>query len=290
MSLRPFYLTDVTDYITIKNLEYALIKKENLKSVGSHRHSFLEISFVISGLGSETINGSTHPMKSGTLSLLLPYHIHELYSDPESPLCLFNLAICFDSILGTEHDFGLRDLLFFTEDNLSPFLQLEGENFEKVLSLFNEMYEESKSKLRWSDLIVKSKLVEVLVLFNRLRQSTSLVVPIINDCSSDIFWNIVQYVHTNYYENITLDSLEEHFHVHTYKISKLFKDKIGENFHHFLNHIRIQHACSLLISSDMTVTDIALETGYESYVTFSKTFRKYTGISAIKYRKAKGDI
>lgn len=285
MSFRPLYLADVTDYSSDKKMKYALMRKENLNSVGLHQHSFIEISYVISGMGSETINGKLHTMKPGTLSLLFPYHVHELYSSPENPLSLFNMAVDLDFILGSNADFGLKNLLFSSEDSLPPFLHLEEEDHQKVLSIFEEMLEESNGGKNWSDFIIKSKLVEILVLFNRLHHSSPAEQNSVND-PSGTFWNIVQYVHSHYNENITLDSLEERFNIRTYKISKLFKVRTGKNFHHFLNHIRIQHACSLLTSSDMTVTEIALETGYESYITFSKIFREYIGVSAAKYRKS----
>ena len=48
---------------------------------------------------------------------------------------------------------------------------------------------------------------------------------------------------------------------------------------------RINTACSLLLNTDLSVSDIAAQTGYDNFAYFSKAFRKHTGETPSSYRK-----
>jgi transcriptional regulator GlxA family with amidase domain len=50
--------------------------------------------------------------------------------------------------------------------------------------------------------------------------------------------------------------------------------------------LRIRRAMNLLGSSELSVAQIAAETGFESHAYFSRFFRKETGISPIEYRRS----
>ena len=54
----------------------------------------------------------------------------------------------------------------------------------------------------------------------------------------------------------------------------------------YLNHYRIEAACIRLAHSGESITEIALATGFNDISYFIKTFRKYKGISPLKYQKA----
>lgn len=279
----PKNLNDVTDGRSGRSLDYTILKKENLRSVSPHRHSFLELSFITGGTGGETVNGERHPLSRGSLTLLLPYHVHELYSSPLDPLRLYNIAIRPEQIFSMSDDFGLKNLLLLPGENPPPFFQLPARTAEKTESVMANMLEEYNGKKPWSDIAFQAGLAEILICFNRLRLEGRAKNGA--DSSSDlIFWEIMKYIYQNHSESIPLSALQDRYKVRSETISRLFFSKTGVHFHDFLNEIRVAHACSLLSSSDMTVTDIAAETGFNSYVTFSKIFRKITGQTALQYR------
>jgi AraC-like DNA-binding protein len=69
----------------------------------------------------------------------------------------------------------------------------------------------------------------------------------------------------------------------------LFKKRIGQNFVDYLHHVRIRHACVLLKSTKMTVSEIAIEVGYGSFSTFSRVFREMKKVTPTDFRKAEAD-
>lgn len=61
--------------------------------------------------------------------------------------------------------------------------------------------------------------------------------------------------------------------------ARSFKEAFGAPPHRYLLTRRIERASALLRDSDLSITDIAFETGWESLGTFGRTFRDITGES-----------
>ena len=281
MTTFPIYLSEYPNMNTTFPFHLSIHRIED--HFPSHRHDYLEFSLVIDGYGTEMINGKEHKMEPGTFTFILPYQIHEISSAKNSALVLFNCI--FD--LGLLHHIGLQNsLIESNEYNLDPFIKIESEHFSKMENILKEMLEEYKKNNPYRDILLKAKLAEILVLFERLRHKKhSPIVLNGKTTKKGIIWNVIQYIHTHYHDDITLTHLANKFHVSVPYLSELFKEQLGQNFVHFLHEVRIRHACSLLISTTIPVTDIALEVGYRSFQTFSRVFRKQKKLTPTAYRK-----
>jgi AraC-like DNA-binding protein len=92
---------------------------------------------------------------------------------------------------------------------------------------------------------------------------------------------------SSYQEPLMLSDLANVFAMSMSRISECIKETTGQTFVQYLNDLRIRHACSLLISTEMSVSEIAYEVGYGSYKTFSRLFRDQKGVVPTIYRKMK---
>ena len=68
-------------------------------------------------------------------------------------------------------------------------------------------------------------------------------------------------------------------------ISQLFKNEIGVGFLNYLTSIRMEKAKSLLLTTSLSVAEIAEETGYNDYRVFTKVFKKTEGITPSQFRR-----
>ena len=73
-------------------------------------------------------------------------------------------------------------------------------------------------------------------------------------------------------------------------LSQQFKEQTGESFHFYLQGLRIKRAIELLTTTKKPIHEISEVVGYTSYNTFSKAFKRKTGINAGDYRKHKNSI
>lgn len=267
------------------------MKKKKYTSVPSHRHDFIELSFVLKGKGKEWINGNEHDLLPGTIVLLLPYQIHHYHAAEDGePLLMY---ICnFDMKLltaGPESAWGLQDLLLGRDHAQPAFVQLQGKAYEEGVQLWDRLYQEHESSLAWRPIMLRALLLEALSQFIRgmenpaVRQTKS---P--RPSSTKGIWPVVQYVYDHYLEALSLNLLSEKFHMHPAQLSTQFGEVFGIHFVDFLHELRVRHACSLLISSELPISQVAFESGFSSYPTFSRSFHRIKGISPSQYREKQG--
>lgn len=66
--------------------------------------------------------------------------------------------------------------------------------------------------------------------------------------------------------------------------SRSFRAAFGETPHRYLQRRRIERAMEQLRRTDRTVSDIAIDVGWSSFATFSRTFREVVGCAPSEYR------
>ncbi|NOU97173.1 helix-turn-helix domain-containing protein [Paenibacillus sp. LMG 31456] len=290
MTVVPKYLTHYPNMDS--ELPFHIKVNHLVNGFESHRHDYLEFSYVIEGHGSETINGVKHLMLPGTFTLVMPYQFHEIHSDPGTPLQLFNCNFGIHLYSPSEQLPGIEWNL--AEANLPSFVQVDdSEEQRRFQTLLGELRTEYSGTEPWRHSLIKAKLTEVLVRFDRLRRSKQsdrqeIAVAHAYDRKKPrgSVWKVIQYIHSHYRDDLTLTGLAERFGFSVPYLSELFKRAVGQNFVTFVHEVRIRQACGLLISTEMSVLEIAMETGYGSYNTFARIFRESKGMTPAAFRKS----
>ena len=96
---------------------------------------------------------------------------------------------------------------------------------------------------------------------------------------------ITRYLQEHLAEEISLSVLAEQFHLNPQYISQLFKSEIGVNFLVYLTNIRMEKAKKLLLSTALSIAEVAEQSGYGDYRVFTKVFKKSEGITPSQYRR-----
>lgn len=99
------------------------------------------------------------------------------------------------------------------------------------------------------------------------------------NCSSKIA-SACRYIDLHYQEDLSLDQIAEILSMNASYLSYIFKKETGSTLVQYLTNIRINHACELLRSHpELSLDEIALQTGYNSTTYFHKIFRSRFGVS-----------
>lgn len=96
---------------------------------------------------------------------------------------------------------------------------------------------------------------------------------------------MMNYIDENFQEGIDLDILAEEFYFSTSYISRFFKSMTGINFQQYLNYIRLDKASELLLYTNKSITNIAVEIGLNNVKTLNRLFRYYYDSSPSEYRE-----
>jgi AraC-like DNA-binding protein len=92
------------------------------------------------------------------------------------------------------------------------------------------------------------------------------------------------YIQENYYQNITLEDLASATYLSPYYLSHLFKEKVKVSPIQYLIQYRIEVAKHLLLTTNLTISEIAIKVGYQSETHFQNTFKRAVERTPGQYR------
>lgn len=126
--------------------------------------------------------------------------------------------------------------------------------------------------------IIKASIHALVVAVNKLPE-------IVQDenCQDDRLISMLNYLQSNY-QDVTLESMAEQFHLSVPYISKYIKEKSGKTFGEHIAHTRMKKAKALLKNGNMTVENISYAVGYQNVEHFNRTFKKMFEMTPIQYR------
>lgn len=96
---------------------------------------------------------------------------------------------------------------------------------------------------------------------------------------------IYKYVNNNFHKHIPLGEIANRVSMTVPAFCRYFKKTTGKTFTQLVNEYRVVHATKLLNESQMSITDICFECGFNNFSHFNKQFNEITGKSASQYRK-----
>ena len=100
-----------------------------------------------------------------------------------------------------------------------------------------------------------------------------------------VIQNIEKYIEENLDKKLSLTDIAESIHMNKSYISRMFKEKAGENLFDYINKRKIEKAKQLIKNNELRMYEIALNVGMEDTAYFSRDFKKYEGISPSEYQK-----
>lgn len=147
-----------------------------------------------------------------------------------------------------------------------------------LLWLFKSIIKENSKKDTLSNKIVKTYATAILQHIIRFFETNQ-------GMSYNYSKMILEYVHDNYSQNISLSNIAEMFHVSSSYITKLFQKEVGLNPIEYITNLKIEEAKRLL-SQNISIEEISNRVGFSDAHYFGRIFKKYVGFSPSKYRKS----
>ncbi len=103
--------------------------------------------------------------------------------------------------------------------------------------------------------------------------------------SSSLISQIKGYIDGNYTDcNMSLTSVSAEVGLNSTYLSSYFKEQTGENFQSYLARIRLEASLSLLVDSELSVNEAAVQVGYSNTAVYIRNFKKVYGVTPGQYR------
>jgi len=96
---------------------------------------------------------------------------------------------------------------------------------------------------------------------------------------------IIKYIDEHITERMSLRDIAEHFHLSKEHTSYIFKREMGVQLVSYINEQKVLLAKRMIMRGEMALSEVSDYLGFENYDYFSKTFKKYIGITPLKLKK-----
>ncbi len=264
------------------------IFQDNLEKSSWHYHNNYEISFITEGTGKRIVADSIEEFQPGDLVFIGSNLPHVWIAEKEQRLfsgrtlemvfLQFSANILFPQLLSLPEFRYVKKALELSERGIQIVGQTLNEVSEIMLQLpYLKGFDRINHFYRLMDIIGKSDTNIPLASEEYLRKRFTPAnrrIALLND-----------YLMTHYREEIDLKKLAELVSMAEGSLCRFFKMHVGTSIFDYLNQIKVEFACKLLMDQELTIVDACLDSGFNNLSHFNKQFRKNTGVTPTEYRK-----
>ena len=269
-----------------EKLNVLLLKHNRYTPAFEHYHDYFEVFYVLSGRCINTIGKERFSMSAGSLCFIAPYINHTLEVFDNS--IVINICIrktSFDEIffnLLTSQDFLSSFFIgnLYIVDPVEYIVFDIGTDSELLENIFTMLIEQSRHD-KHSGRIMDNL---VSIFFTRVVRKNAKGQLFSGQAEQQRY---VSYIN-EHFRTVTLTDAAKHFNISVAHCSRLIKNLTGKNFTEIVRNIRLKHAQSMLVSSNVRICDISYSLGYENQETFIRSFKRMFGISPRQYRNTVG--
>ena len=247
-----------------------------------HWHDEFEIIYVKSGFLTVSISGENYIGKPGDAFVVSPGNLHFMGSQTGN-VDYFTFLFPLKYISFRSNDI-LDDKLLEPLNSghliISPEIEdTVKEQCEQLVEIYGAKKEESQSKITAQ---IKTKIILLQFILELWKKG--FIVE--NDTSgkNTVEKEMVSYIQQNFTGKILLKEFGEQFHLSEKYISRYFKEHFHITISQYVTYLRLEHAKQLLQDTDIPVTEVAMQSGYQNVSYFIRSFKKTYGMSPLKYR------
>ncbi len=263
-------------YTTIPFAIYKKIATPDVGAFVAHHHREVEIISLKSGSAEFTVDSESFILSPGDTLVIPPYAVHRGKIDPDTAYnCVcFDLSLLWDERLRNDLENGELTVLSPIYANTSDAKDL-ALHVESAMTAFIEKYRGWEMEVigRMSLVFAAVCRCEILAKSEHRQKETIF-------CKK-----VIDYVLSHYSEPITSATAAAALYINNSYFCRLFKKNFECNFSDFVNQYRIERAKVLLNNNDLSVSEVAIETGFNSFSYFCKIFKSTVGISPSDFRK-----
>lgn len=289
---RNSFISDIISEIPNLNLEkLSFIKHNRFAPVHSHKHKFIEMSYVYSGVINEIVNGVPITLKKGDLIILDTNVIHSVEIAGPNDIMLnflinkeyFNNS--FFNKLDSQNimsDFLLHAL--YESHKYNSYLIFNTEENEFIHNIICKLAFELISTNLNTTAITDSCIIIIFSELLRIYESQEKTENSNISKQTKLSIDIANYISSNY-ETITLASAAEYFHFTPNYFSSLVKKYTKKNFKDLILDEKLKKSSYLLRNTNLTIEEIMEKSGISNLQFFYKKFKEHYGVTPHKYRK-----
>lgn len=249
----------------------------------SHWHTEIEIVMPIVGPYVVEAGGTVYNIDVGDIIIINSGVVHHLYPPIEN-----GRRYIFQSSFGILHNvYGMESVLTMLPPALLLNKEKDPDIYNSIKESIFEIHEEYVLDVTLSEAAIYSLLIEMFVIIGRKYSSRADFFEVNNAKKkeySEKFTSICDYINEHFAEDLTLEDVAGKAGFSKYHFTRLFKQFTGYSFYKYLNHKRIECAEKLLIDPDISITEVAIQSGFSSLSSFIRMFKQLKECTPTEFR------
>jgi AraC-like DNA-binding protein len=259
------------------------VRTSDINMQFQHFHTFYELCVVLCPNTKHFVEGQPYDLQMFDIMGLRPNVLHRTQYPAGGPckrlIIQFNLPH-YGSGLSNEYEQLLQ--MFHQE---LPIFRFDAELQHRIYRKLNDIFQLAQKTDSMRNMIIHQKFIEFLTLLflnkeNNLYRIESDMTP-----TEQKIYAITSYIHSHYAEELSLNMLAQQFYISNYYLSHQFKDVTGFTLSDYIQMTRVRNVQSMLMSTQIPITEVALRCGFNSFSQFNRIFRKHIGMAPSAYRK-----
>lgn len=252
-----------------------------VRSSRLHFHNYLEIGLCLRESGKMAVEDREVSFSAGTVTVIAPHVLHTTWSDPGemslwSYLYLEPEKLLGDTLLDIPEIRRVHRLLTDGQMILSP------EEAPWAAPLISAILEEVSARATGYRACVRGLLLTFLTRLLRL----DIPEQTHQNARELALAPALNYVHQHYMEAFPMETLAELCHLSPTHFRRLFQEQVGTNPLDFVHQARIAASCTLLRTTNQSVSGIASMVGYASLSAFNRHFLRIMGETPSQWRQS----
>ena len=254
-----------------------------------HFHPELEIMLVQEGSGIRFVGNSMERFQAGDLVLYgsnIPhlYRSDKTYYEKDTSLVsratvvYFNENFMGDGFLRLPPIAPIRKLLALANRGI----KFKGKASEELQQQIQHLDHQRNSIGRIIDLLSILKIMAETKEYELLLNND--FTKYVSEDECERINNVYQFIIDNYTKNPTLDEVSQVANMSTTAFCRYFKSHTNKTYTQFLNDIKIDNVCRLLLDQRLSISQICFETGFNNFTHFNDQFKKNVGMTPKQYQ------
>lgn len=263
-----------------------------------HWHNYAEFIISLEDGIRYSINNTVYTLNTNDILFIHPGELHSLVYNPRGNssylLIQFDYTLISSLTEFKRHQYWILQFNYFPHDE-NPALT------NHIIACANQMFALEKKNLAFMDARLCCLLYDMFIQIGEYVITDDYIQfltqnPIFKDKSlqqksthqSSITQKMIavcSYLSQNCTKDISLDVAAEYAGFSRYHFSRLFKEFTGLSYVEFMTKERLNRACFLLANETLSITDIALLSGFSSISTFNRSFLKYRQDTPSSFRE-----
>ena len=248
-----------------------------------HCHNALEIIMPVENHYDVDASDQNYHLLPGEILIIPSGEMHALYAPETGKRFIFQFDVSGISQMKgyTSIQSLMTSCLHITK---LSFPQIYGDIYQILIQIRNEYF----SSNEFRELAIYSHLINLFVSIGRNHINDMDLFPNTKSHKQQEylqkFNDVLDYIDSHYTEELTLDDIADFSGFSKYHFTRLFKQYTDSTFYDYLSFRRIKSAEELLAKPELSITEIALQSGFSSISTFNRIFKQKKGCTPSEYR------